>query len=199
MTAFAGSFAITDDLLVRKAPTINRDDPGDALPTIVMRQLFDPMNLRRFGAVNEHLPVILRIAAETGRRPSEVLSLYYDCVDLGFAGGPYLIYTESKVTGGQERKLPVLDVVVEAVHKQQKAIRDQFPGTPIDELRLFPRPTLNPRGLHPFSSGTFGRRLRAWVDELPELDPEQVAEDGTPIPFDRSRINAYSFRHIVPA
>ena len=131
----------------------------------------------------------------TARRPSEVLSLYYDCADLDSAGGPYLIYTESKVTGGQERKLLVLDVVVQTVHRQQRVIREQFPDTPIDELRLFPRPTLNPHGLHPFSSATFGRRLRTWVDEPPTLDSEQIAQDGTPIPFDRSRINAYSFRH----
>ena len=199
MTGFAGSFAITDDLLVRKAPSIDRDDPGDALPTLVVRQLFDPRNLARLGTANEHLPTILRIAAETGRRPSEVLSLYWDCVDLDSAGGPFLIYTESKVTGGQTRKLPVLDVVVHAVHRQQKIIRKQFPDTPIDELRLFPRPTLNPRGLNPFSSATLGTRLRAWVDELLELDSEQVAQDGRPIPFDRSRINAYSFRHLRTA
>ena len=42
MSAFAGSFMITDDLLVRKVPLVDRDDPGDALPTTIMRQLFSP-------------------------------------------------------------------------------------------------------------------------------------------------------------
>jgi integrase len=195
MADFAGSFVITDDLLVRKTPRVDRDDPGDALPTMVMRQLFAPENLGRLGTVNDELPRLLRIAAETGRRPGELLSLFYECLDLDSAGGPYLVYTESKVTGGQERRLPVLDVVVQNVQNQQEKVRKQFPDTPTDELRLFPRPTMNPRGLHPFSSATFGKTLRTWVGELPTLDSEQIAEDGTPIPVDRSRINAYSFRH----
>ena len=195
MTGFVGSFMITDDILVRKMPLVDRDGPGDALPTAIMRQLFSPDYLKRLGAMHEELPRLLRIAAETGRRPSELLTLYYPCLDLDSAGGPYLIYTESKVTGGQERRLPILDIVVTTVQAQQERVRQRFPDTPVAELRLFPRPTMNPRGLHPFNSATFGKNLRNWVDELPSIEADQIAENGAPAPFDRSRVNAYSFRH----
>ena len=62
-------------------------------------------------ALNEHMPPLLRLAAETGRRPGELVSLKYDCIDTESDGGPFLIYTETKVTAGQERRLPVLDWV----------------------------------------------------------------------------------------
>ena len=195
MTAFAGSFMITDDMLVAQKPSVDRDGPGDALPITVLRQLFSVDYLRRLRSMNEDLPRLLRIAAETGRRPGEVLSLCFTCLDLDSSGGPYLLYTESKVTGGQQRRLPVLDIVAATVHEQQAQVRQRFPDTPSSELRLFPRPTMNPRGVHPFSSATFGKNLRTWIDGLPCLDSERFAEDGAAVPFDRAGVTAYSFRH----
>jgi len=75
------------------------------------------------GARNEHMPPLVRLAAETGRRPGELVSLKYDCLDTESEGGPFLIYTETKVTAGQERRLPVLDVVVETVRNHQVCTR----------------------------------------------------------------------------
>jgi integrase len=195
MRAFAGSFMITDDLVVTYKPSADRDGPGDALPIGILRQLFNAESLRRLRAMNADLPRLVRIAAETGRRPGELVSLRYSCLDLESVGGPYLLYTESKVTGGQQRRLPVLDVVVTAVHEQQELVRQRFPGISSTELRLFPRPTMNPRGVHPFSSATFGKNLRTWIDALPRLDSDRFAPDGAPVPFARAGINAYSFRH----
>jgi hypothetical protein len=98
MSDFAGSFMVTDDILVRKRSVAERDGPGDALPITVIRELFSEDYLKRLGAMNEELPRVLRVAAETGRRPGELLTLYYSCLDLDSPGSPYLIYTESKVT-----------------------------------------------------------------------------------------------------
>lgn len=195
MNRFAGSFMITDDMMVKKVPLIDREDAGDALPTVVMQQLFTPDYLARLGCMNEGLPRLLRVAAETGRRPNELLSLGFSCLDTESVGGPYLIYTESKVTGGQQRRLPILTVVVDTVRAQQDHVRDRYPDTDPKDLRLFPRPTMNPHGYHPSSAATFGKTLRTWVDRLPRLDSEVVGEDGNPLPFDRAKICAYSFRH----
>jgi integrase len=195
MGAFAGSFIITDDLVVASKPALDRDSPGDALPVGVLRQLFSAESLQRLSAMNADLVRLVRIAAETGRRPGEVVSLHYCCLDVDSVGGPYLLYTESKVSGGQQRRLPVLDVVVDAVHEQQVLVRQRFPGISSTELRLFPRPTMNPRGLHPFSSATLGKNLRTWIDGLPRLDSGHFAADGQPVPYPRASINAYSFRH----
>lgn len=195
MRNFAGSFMITDDILVRNKPLTDRDGPGDALPVTVMRQLFSDDNLKRLAAMNQDLPRMLRIAAETGRRPGELVTLKYSCLDLDSPGGPYLVYTESKVTRGQLRRLPVLDVVVRTAQAQQVSVRQRFPDTPLAELSLFPRSMMNPRGIHPFSSATYGKNLRNWVDALPLLVSDDITANGTHRSFDRKKVVAYSFRH----
>jgi hypothetical protein len=124
-----------------------------------------------------------------------LLTLYFPCLDLDSPGSPYLVYTESKVTRGQVRRLPVLDVVVSTVQAQQEHVRQRFPDTPVAELRLFPRSMMNPLGVHPFSSATFGKNLRTWVDDLPQLVSDDITAGGTPRSFDRSKVVAYSFRH----
>jgi integrase len=101
-----------------------------------MRQLFSRDNLDRLGTMNQDLPRVLRMAAETGRRPGELLTLTYSCLDLDSPGSPYLVYTESKVTHGQVRRLPVLDVVVRTAQAQQRSARHRFPDIPVAELRL---------------------------------------------------------------
>ena len=192
---FAGSFMLTDDLLVPPAKNPQHDEAGAALPTAIIWQLFTPEAIAALAAVNEHMPALVQLAAETGRRPGELVSLKYDCVDTESDGGPFLIYTETKVTAGQERRLPVLDVVVDTVRKHQVCTRQRYPDTPIADLRLFPRASTNPHGYHPMGSSLFGETLRKWIDELPRLDSTEFGSDGQPLPFNRSQISGYSFRH----
>jgi integrase len=194
MDRFAGSFMLTDDLLVRSRPQ-PRDDVGAALPMPIVRQIFSIESIAALEALNEQMPPLLRLAAETGRRPGELTSLKYDCIDTASPSGPFLIYTETKVTAGQERKLPVLSVVVDTVRKQQVRVRGRYPQTAPEHLRLFPRPTMNPHGYHPLQWSTLGAALRTWIDSLPHLDSAEIGDDGTPLPFDRSLISGYSFRH----
>ena len=77
---FAESFMLTDDLLVPRAKNPRRDEVGAALPTAIIRQIFTPEAMAALAAVNEHMPPLVRLAAETGRRPGELVSLKYDCV-----------------------------------------------------------------------------------------------------------------------
>lgn len=192
---FDGSFMLTDDLLIPAVKNSQDDEVGAALPTEVIRQLFVPAAIGTLASLNAHLPPMLRLAAETGRRPGELVSLKYDCVDIESHGGPFLIYTETKVTDGQERRLPVLDIVVDTVRRQQAVTRERYPDPPIADLRLFPRMTMNPHGYHPIHSSQFGEGLRRWVDALPRLDSAEIGSDGNPLPFNRSQITGYSFRH----
>jgi integrase len=196
MDQFAGSFMITDDLLIPRVKNPQHDDVGAALPITIIRQLFSRESMAALRALNEHMPPLVRLAAETGRRPGELVSLKYDCIDTESEGGPFLIYTETKVTAGQERKLPVLSAVVDTVREQQLRTRQHHPDTPIEHLRLFPRSTMNPHGYHPMGSSLFGETLRKWINELPSLDSDAIADDGQPHPFDRTLISGYSFRHI---
>ena len=146
-------------------------------------------------AQRAHAGRFVRLAAETGRRPGELVSLKYDCIDTESEGGPFLIYTETKVTAGQERKLPVLSAVVDTVREQQLRTRQRHADTPIEHLRLFPRSTMNPHGYHPMGSSLFGDALRKWINELPSLDSDAIGDDGQPLPFDRTLVSGYSFRH----
>ena len=195
MEHFMGSFMFTDDLLIPRIKDPQQDDAGAALPTTIIRQMFTAESVAALGALNEHMPTLVRLAAETGRRPGELVSLKYGCIDTQSEGGPFLIYTETKVTAGQERKLPVLRVVIDTVREQQARTRQRYPHTPIEHLRLFPRPTMNPKGYHPLASSFFGQTLRAWVDALPRLDSTEIGADGNHLPFDRKLITGYSFRH----
>ena len=195
MDHFAGSFMVTDDLLIARVNNAHHDDAGAALPLNIIRQLFCPESIPALRALNEDMPALVRLAAETGRRPGELVSLKYNCTDTRSEGGPFLIYTETKVTGGQERMLPVLSAVVDTVRQQQALTRQRFPDTPIEHLRLFPRATMNPHGYHPAHSSFFGTKLREWIDGLPRLDSDVIGQDGRPLPFDRKLISGYSFRH----
>ena len=197
---FAGSFMLTDDLLVPPAKNPQQDEVGAALPTAIIRQIFTPESMAALAALSEHMPPLLRLAAETGRRPGELVSLKYDCLDTESDGGPFLIYTETKVTAGQERRLPVLDVVVETVRKHQVCTRQRYPDTPIADLRLFPRASMNPHGYHAMASSLFGETLRKWINALPRLDSTEIDRDGQPLPFDRSQIYGLLLpAHLRPA
>ena len=195
MDQFAGSFMITDDLLIPRVKNPQQDDVGAALPITIMRQLFFRESMAALRALNEHMPPLVRLAAETGRRPGELVPLKYNCIDTESEGGPFLIYTETKVTASQERKLPVLSAVVDTVREQQLRTRQRHPDTPIEHLRLFPRSTMNPHGYHPMGSSLFGDTLRKWINELPSLDSDAIADDRQPLPFDRTLISGCSFRH----
>ena len=54
---------------------------------------------------------------------------------------------------------------------------------------------MNPHGYHAMGSSLFGETLRKWIDSLPRLDSTDFDRDGQPLPFDRSQISGYSFRH----
>ena len=74
MDQFAGSFMITDDLLIPGVKNPQQDDVGAALPITIMRQLFFRESMAALRALNEHMPPLVRLAAETGRRPGELVS-----------------------------------------------------------------------------------------------------------------------------
>ncbi|MFA4085279.1 site-specific integrase [Mycobacteroides salmoniphilum] len=196
MEAFAGSFMITDDLLPARGYTVTGQEHnvGRALPITVMRQLFSPENQAEFEKMHSYYPRLLRILAETGRRPSEIMALRYNCID-NSDGGPFLIYTENKVSAGTRRVLPVLRVVVDTVREQQSVVRERFPDTEPDDMSLFPRILMNAHGYHSAHVTQFGKTFGDWVRSLPRLDSEEIGDDGDAVPFDRSKISAYSFRH----
>ncbi|SLF34060.1 phage integrase family protein [Mycobacteroides abscessus subsp. abscessus] len=194
MEAFAGSFMITDDLIPARGSAAHEHNIGRALLMTVMRQLFSADNQAAFEKMQRYYPRLLRILAETGRRPSEIMALRYNCIDNG-DGGPFLIYTETKVSGGERRVLPVLRIVVDTVREQQAVVRERYPDTDPGDLCLFPRFLMNAHGYHSAHVTQFGKTFGDWIRALPRLDSDELGEDGQALPFDRTKISAYSFRH----
>jgi integrase len=194
MEGIPAAFTISDDIVPRRPrkPGVD-EEPGDALPVEVLRLLFasDAQTLL-VDLWDEAAPRLLRAHAETGRRPGEVASLPFDCLEEGTSGGPYLLYVETKVTDGELRRVMVTSSVVNLVRDQQKFVLDRFPDTPTSELKLFPRLLMNPHGYYAVSVDTYGTKMRAWVDALPPL---VVRQEGQDVEFPKERVFPYAFRH----
>ena len=86
------------------------------------------------------------------------------------------------------------------ITRQQELIRAGFPSTPTDQLMLLPTRVANPHGRKPIVPGWLSGRHREWIRSLPEfLVPTRVEVDGQQVtkmmPFDRSKIFPYAYRH----
>ena len=203
MAGLAEEVAIRRHDRPRRSKRADDDDTGAALPAVVVAQLLSDDSLgrleRSFGASARRLVELL---AGVGRRPDEVCSLRWDCVDHDETTGadgrlrrlPVLVYDMPKVAKLGCR-LPVHEREREIIAAQQTAVRAAFPDTPTAELALFPRAQKNPAGRHPVRSNWLARAVRAWVDALPTLDLPEVDLAGRPVPFGRSRVFPYAFRH----
>ena len=71
----------------------------------------------------------------------------------------------------------------------------RYPSTPTDRLALFPKASKNPEGDLAVNPSRFAYVLRTWVRALPRLDSPEHDADGGALPFPRSRIRPYAFRH----
>jgi hypothetical protein len=79
-------------------------------------------------------------------------------------------------------------------------VRARFPGAPDSELKLLASHTRNPRGGRAITENWVGKRHRDWVDSLADIVvPMAVEEHGKQVtkmlPFDKSKIFPYAYRH----
>ncbi|MFJ2194268.1 site-specific integrase, partial [Kitasatospora sp. NPDC087861] len=88
------------------------------------------------------------------------------------------------------RRLPIFEETVEAILVWRKRMTEL--GYPIGKgAHLFP-PN---RGKTCMPTPYLAKALRAWVDEIPDLRSNVPDTDGGLLPFDRSLIFPYAFRH----
>ncbi|MCX5317980.1 site-specific integrase [Streptomyces sp. NBC_00154] len=174
------------------------DDAGRDLPVEVMRQLCQHLD-----SLDPDGHQLSRTATEllidTGRRPDEICSLPLDCLGRDGDGKPELIYDNHKSLR-KARRLPIAEATAALIIAQQERTRARFPNTPRKELVLLPSPVANPNGTKAINSDSVGDVHRAWVSSLPEiLVPVVVDEDGKRVkkmlPFDKSKIYLYAYRH----
>jgi integrase len=182
---------LPDDFAVRDSDIpLKPDEPeaGRDLPPEILRQLCDCLPALEDVSCRE-----IRVAAEliidTGRRPDEICALAWDCLGYDEPGHlPVLVYFNHK-SARLGRRLPVAQATADLVIAQKTRARQQFPGTPLSELRLFPAAYANPHGRRAIAEGVFGQRHRAWVGALPPL----LRADGTE--FGKERVIPYAYRH----
>jgi integrase len=179
-----------------EVPQRDPDEPGKALPPVVLAQLLDEEILASLGDSYLEYRVGFELIAHTGRRPGEICSLAADC----------LRYEEEPAPGGGKQRRPVMAYVREKppakllslpihqdtaalIETQQQRLRRRFPHTELGKLPLLPRRKCNPTGRMPLFAPTLTTLVSRWVKQLPAL----FDEDGSEFP--RERVYLYALRH----
>jgi integrase len=204
-----------DDVAIHRSEVPRRrgphreDEVGEAIPEAVVAQLLEVRNLERL-APEPRRRFLIGLA--TGRRPSELCALRWDCLDyddrIDEASGettraPVLVHDMPKV-GKVGFRLPIDLETARLVADQQALVLERYPDTDRKRLRLFPAPNLNPQGDKPYDAQKLATELRAWVRSLSLLegwltpDRQLVAVrdlNGNPVAFEGTRIHPYALRH----
>jgi integrase len=180
----------------------NEDELGKALPEVVIRQLNEQLALLgpsgRCGSVpaadlQAMHQTIYRILRDTGRRPGEVVSLKVGCVEV-INGQHNLIYDNHKAAR-RRRRLPITAETAQVILAWERH-RAELPTPPAIRQWLFPSPLLRShQSLGHLTASAVGVAFRAWVRRIPTIDSEVLGPDGLPLPFDRSLVTPYTFRH----
>ncbi|GAB5901876.1 hypothetical protein OKHIL_76880 [Mycolicibacterium mageritense] len=168
-------------------PPIPEREPGRDLPAEIIQQMCDQLPHLETTR-GKDIRVAVELLIDTGRRPDEVCSLAWDCLDRDADGKPVLIYDNSKADR-PGRRLPIAEATAEIITAQKKRVHAHYPDTPVGDLAFLPARTMNPHGTRPLDPTALARRHREWVNAIPELR----TADGTP--FDKTRLVLYCYRH----
>jgi integrase len=177
---------------VRRDP----DEPGKALPAVVLAQLLDDEVLERLGESYREYRVAFELIAHTGRRPGEICTLSADCLryeeepaaDGTIKRRPVLRYLREKPPS-KHLSLPINADTAALIEAQQQRLRTRFPDVGPSKLALLPRRKTNPTGRLAMISATLGYRVKKWVRAMPAL----IDEDGGAFP--RAEVYLYALRH----
>jgi len=196
---------LADDVAIRRSERLRRpkpagdNDTGSALPAGIVAALLHEESLGQLQHAFGPAPGAPgRAAGRGGRRPDEVCSLPWACLDhdesIGTDGQPrrhpVLVHDMPKV-GRLGCRLPIHERDRALILAQQAHVQASFPDAPTEKLALFPRAQKNPAGRAPVSPNWLSRTVRAWVDALATLDLPELDLAGRPVAFDRSRVFPY--------
>ncbi len=178
----------------------DEDENGKAIPEPVIAQLDTHLETLGVGIPYGHLTddevrhmlrtayVLLR---DTGRRPREICSLRSNCLE--HSGDDYELIWDNYKSKRHRRRLPITRETAQAV-QEWLPVRSRLRTPPVSEGHLFP--TITGDHIDPYlTPGYPSRYLRRWVDAIPKLDSNTTGPDGSPLPFDRTLIYPYAFRH----
>ncbi|MFE0203923.1 tyrosine-type recombinase/integrase [Streptomyces sp. NPDC058985] len=180
----------------------DEDGIGKAVPETVIRQLDTHLDTLGLGEVQgrRDLPpadrqllyqTVYILLRDTGRRPLEIAALPHHCLETTH-GQTSLIWNNHK-RHRHRRRLPITESTAQAIRTWQ-ARRPHLPLPATNDAYLFPALSSHSSAGH-LNANYISETLRAWVDSLPALHAEGVDASGNPLPFDRTLIYPYAFRH----
>ena len=173
------------------------DEPGRALPRVVLAQLLDEELLAPLDEQYHEYRVAFELIAHTGRRPAEICHLPADC----------LRYDEEPAPGGGKQRRPVLRYRREKPPSKWASLPIQPGHRGADRgpaaaaagavLRTFrfrscrcsPDGAATPPGRLAMTSPTLSNRVTKWIKRIPPL----LDEDGTE--YGREHVYLYALRH----
>lgn len=180
---------------------LNEDEIGKAIPETVIAQLDTHLGLLGTGSTYGRawsitdtatmFQAAYEVLRDTGRRPGEVVSLAVDCLEV--QAGEYALVYDNHKKHRLRRRLPITAQTAASIQRWQHYRAGlEVPGSV--GRWLFPACTESSGPGH-LTTNRFARALHQWVAAIPVLHSDLPGPDGTPIPFDRSLIYPYAFRH----
>ncbi len=177
----------------------NEEEIGKAIPEHVIAQLdaaMDSFAPDSYGQLTgeetaEMFQCLYVVMRDSGRRPLEIVSLPRKCLER--SGDEAELIWHNHKGRRRRRRLPIASSTVRALERWQ-TIRDRIAAPAQSDDYLFPAMT-DVSGYDHMASTTLSMNLRRWADSLPKLDSDVLGSDGELLPFDRSLIFPYAFRH----
>ncbi|MGW1473685.1 hypothetical protein ACWCQJ_20890 [Streptomyces olivaceus] len=203
MDQVPGTFALSPAFhQIGRTREDSEDELGRAIPEHVIAQLDEYLHLigtsyERGGWTSgdyaQMYAAYYRIVRDTGRRPEEAARLRRGCVQR-VDGKPTLIYDNLK-RRRYGRRLPITEATARHIEAWEKTLS----GLPVRDLAkewLFPAPGQNRTRRGHMSAHHFSAKIfRTWVNRIPALLGEELDDQGSPVPLDRSEIIVYGLRH----
>ncbi|MFE5770557.1 tyrosine-type recombinase/integrase [Streptomyces sp. NPDC056485] len=194
-----GSFD-RDKTLVLPPEETTEDAAGRAVPEPVIAQL--DAHLALMGAAFSYgemaradvelmMQTAYLVLRDTGRRPIEVASLSLKCLET--RGDENTLVWDNVKKRRYGRKLPITRETATVIRTWQ-ARRRQMEVPSRSRKYLFPSIT-DRSGFAHMDASSLANALREWVAAIPVLLSDELDEQGRRMPFDRTLIFPYAFRH----
>jgi len=138
---------LSDDFALLAGDVPHPPQPGEPsrdLPAEIIGQLCG--HLDELEAISSRrMRTAVELLIDTGRRPEEICTLGFGCLDRDSDGAPVLVYDNHKAAR-LGRRLPVSQATARLITDQQAWTRARFPHTPAAGLKLLPTSFANPDG-----------------------------------------------------
>lgn len=198
LTGMPGSFD-RDKTLVLPPEETSEDAAGKAVPEPVIAQLDAHLALMGAGfsygeMAQADIELMMQTAylvlRDTGRRPVEIAGLRLKCLET--RGDENTLIWDNIKKRRYGRKLPITRETA-AVIRTWQARRRRLEVPSRSRKYLFPAITDRSGIAHMGSS--LANAMREWVGAVPVLLSDELDDQGNRLPFDRSLIFPYAFRH----